>query len=227
MDSVIIIIVILLLLGLLSNLLSLFNKGKGDNRYSENSSDRVNKKENNTAGFYKGYSSLGDKKREYQKNDIYNKNPARVFNHEKKTNTVVKNWDEKFWELAKGGGAFKRQKFLTEREAKFFNKLIINYGKEFSIHSQVSLGALVAPGERYAYGSDENKIIFSMVNKLRVDFVLYSRKEKEVAAVIELDDSTHSAPARIERDNKLDEVLKQAGIRVIRVINIEQELPII
>ncbi|EGT5655737.1 DUF2726 domain-containing protein [Citrobacter braakii] len=136
----------------------------------------------------------------------------------------AESWDEVFWRLAKDGDAFSKKRFLTEREGAFFNKLIYKYGKDYSIHCQVDLGALVAPGEKYQFGSEENKILFGIVNKFCVDFVLYSRKYKEISAVIELDDKTHLQSSRIERDKKVEAILKQANIRLIRIVNIEQEL---
>ena len=51
---------------------------------------------------------------------------------------------------------------------------------------------------------------------MSVDFVLCDAQLNTLLA-IELDDSTHDRPARVEKDLKKDTVLAIAGIRLIRI----------
>lgn len=49
-----------------------------------------------------------------------------------------------------------------------------------------------------------------------MDFVLCDSDDLSTIAVIELDDRTHLRPARVKRDQFLEETLKEAGIPLIR-----------
>lgn len=136
-------------------------------------------------------------------------------------------WDHTFWTLTQSGNCFKKKAFMTDRELIFFNRLIFEYGHSYSIHCQVDLGALVDTGYRFSPQSRENRMLFGIIKRFRVDFVLYSRISKDIVAVIELDDASHLLPERVERDKKLEEVLKQANIPLFRFNNPKEDLSII
>lgn len=138
----------------------------------------------------------------------------------------TEDWNDLFWQFVNKGNCFRQRRFLTERELIFFNKLIRNYGKYYSIHCQVDLASLVDTGYQFDRDSQENRILFGIVNRFRIDFVLYSRQHKRVIAAVELDDNTHTLPARIERDKKLNMIMQQAGIPLLRITDLNQELPI-
>ena len=57
--------------------------------------------------------------------------------------------------------------------------------------------------------------MFRLVSQWHCDVVITDRNGRIVAAV-ELDDCTHQAPKRQRRDLMLEEVLKQAGIPLLR-----------
>lgn len=136
-------------------------------------------------------------------------------------------WDHIFWTLTQSGNCFKKKVFMTDRELIFFNRLILEYGNIYSIHCQVDLGALVDTGYRFSSQSRENRMLFGIIKRFRVDFVLYSRISKDIVAVIELDDASHLLPERVERDKKLGEILKQADIPLFRFNNAKDDLTII
>lgn len=135
-------------------------------------------------------------------------------------------WDNTFWTLTQSGNCFKKRAFMTDRELTFFNRLILEYGHSYSIHCQVDLGALVDTGCRFSSQSRENRMLFGMIKRFRVDFVLYSRRARDIIAVIELDDASHLLPERVERDRKLEEILKQADIPLFRINTLNEEFTI-
>ncbi len=55
------------------------------------------------------------------------------------------------------------------------------------------------------------------LSQKRVDFVVYDRYTAAIFAVIELDDRSHSAPDRRDRDAFVDYVLGVLGVAIIRV----------
>jgi hypothetical protein len=55
------------------------------------------------------------------------------------------------------------------------------------------------------------------VSQKHVDFVLYDRNTTRIVAVIELDDRSHFTAERQRRDRFLNEVLKVAGVTLLRV----------
>jgi Protein of unknown function (DUF2726) len=54
------------------------------------------------------------------------------------------------------------------------------------------------------------------INQKSVDFVICDKEFRTVVA-IELDDKTHERPDRIERDEIVEGLFKEAGIRLVRI----------
>jgi very-short-patch-repair endonuclease len=55
------------------------------------------------------------------------------------------------------------------------------------------------------------------LSQKHVDFVIYDRYTAAIIAVVELDDRSHSAPDRRDRDAFVDYVLGVLGVAIIRV----------
>ena len=58
--------------------------------------------------------------------------------------------------------------------------------------------------------------LFRMVSQWHVDVVIVERRSFSIVAAVELDDASHLRPERRRRDILLKEVLRQAGIPLLR-----------
>ncbi|MDH6856400.1 DUF2726 domain-containing protein, partial [Escherichia coli] len=58
--------------------------------------------------------------------------------------------------------------------------------------------------------------LFRMVSQWHVDVVIVERLSFSIVAAVELDDARHLRPERRRRDIFLEEVLRQAGIPLLR-----------
>lgn len=76
--------------------------------------------------------------------------------------------------------------------------------------AQVQLSSLLAVQKNH-----DRRAWFNRINRMSADFVVCDRGFN-VLAVIELDDATHERPDRVKADEKKDQVLAAAGIRLIR-----------
>lgn len=92
----------------------------------------------------------------------------------------------------------KNTHLATRNEQKFYFALQKVLTKNYYVHCQTSLIALVDPKE-FKY----KKQAYSK----RVDFVITDAATK-IVAVIELDDPSHNQPKRIKRDNYVNAALK-------------------
>lgn len=104
---------------------------------------------------------------------------------------------------------YKEKRLLTAIEERLFFRLkeaLPNH----HIFVQVQLSQLVEIKKSHDFQK-----WFNRINRMSADFVVADEKLKTLA-VIELDDSSHNRPDRIEADQKKDKALLSAGIRVIR-----------
>lgn len=109
-------------------------------------------------------------------------------------------------------GAYRSKWLLSYNEKDAFKK-IKAVTDELGCHtfSKVRLLDLLEPVK----GDPKYKTYFYKVQAKHVDFVLLD--EKLVArCIVELDDSSHDAADRKERDDFVDEVLRSVGYQVIR-----------
>ncbi len=103
---------------------------------------------------------------------------------------------------------------LTDREYKFYKKLkplAEEYGLQ--ILMKIRLADLVEPVDK-----DNNPDWTACFNKIKskhIDFALIN-SDTEIIALIELDDSTHDMPERVERDKFVNAVLENTGYTLIR-----------
>lgn len=101
------------------------------------------------------------------------------------------------------------KRLLTPVETKLFFRLKEAL-PEHHIFAQVQLSQLVEVRKGHDYQQWLNRI-----SRMSADFVVADSRLKTIA-VIELDDSSHKRPDRIEADQKKDKALETAGLRVIR-----------
>ena len=82
--------------------------------------------------------------------------------------------------------------------------------KGYIICPKVRLADIVKPRNDPEYMAR-----FGKIKSKHVDFVIYNEDMSKLKAVIELDDSSHDRPDRIERDEFVDFILQDCGYKVI------------
>lgn len=116
--------------------------------------------------------------------------------------------------------AYQRSWLFTYNEKEAYTKLL-PIAKElgYTVFAKVRLLDLVEPMK----GNPKYKTYFYKIQAKHVDFVLCD--EKLVARyIIELDDSSHDAKERKERDEFVDQVLTSVGYKIIHTRNITEDL---
>ena len=107
----------------------------------------------------------------------------------------------------------KKWYLLSPAEREFYDALRQAVGNRYTIFTKVRLLDLL-----WLPDNMENRILYiRRVASKHVDFVLCHPQTVAPALVIELDDASHQLPERQERDIFLNEVLRVAGIPLLRV----------
>lgn len=106
---------------------------------------------------------------------------------------------------------------MTSRENECFKTLNEIFSSKWFVVPQVHLSALLD----YRVKGQNWNAAFRHINGKSVDFVLIGKESYKVICVIELDDSTHSKPNRIERDVEIERMFKEAGIPLARISKFE------
>lgn len=108
-----------------------------------------------------------------------------------------------------------RRALMSPGELKFFRSLEGALAGNLRVFSKVRLADIVQPantGNRSAWYS-----AFGVIQSKHVDFVVCDPVTMEFRLVVELDDKSHERADRAERDQKVDEILAQAGIPVLHL----------
>lgn len=107
----------------------------------------------------------------------------------------------------------KKDYLLNIPERNFFELLQKLLPVEYVCYPQVVLSSIISvktdKANFYRY--------FNQINKKIVDFVIFKKQYLEPVLVIEYDGHTHDRKDRIQRDNKVDNILKTAGINFFYV----------
>ena len=106
---------------------------------------------------------------------------------------------------------------MTSRENECFKILNEIFSSKWFVVPQVHLSALLD----YRVKGQNWNAAFRHINGKSVDFVLIGKESYKVVCAIELDDSTHSKPDRIERDVEIERMFKEAGIPLARISKFE------
>lgn len=107
-----------------------------------------------------------------------------------------------------------KSSLLTPTEENFYELLKSVAGDRYQIIPQVQLSAIMKVRDSsYGYTNYHD---FNKINKKSIDFVLYEDGLKPYLA-IELDDYSHSRPSRKKRDEFVDKVMEEAGLRILHV----------
>ena len=106
----------------------------------------------------------------------------------------------------------KKNYFFSIAELKFYNVLKEVIDNNYFIFPKVRISDLI----QSKYGKDKYSY-FNKIKSKHVDFVICEKDPIKTKAVIELDDSSHNAPSRKERDKFVDEAFANAGIPIVHI----------
>ena len=99
---------------------------------------------------------------------------------------------------------------MTEVEQIFFQRLL-KVVPRHRVFAQVQLSQLLGVRSGHNYHR-----WYHHVSRMSVDYVICNT-DARILAAIELDDSSHLRPDRIDADRKKDKALRDAGIRIVRI----------
>lgn len=120
---------------------------------------------------------------------------------------------------------YQRKMLLTKNEWK--NYMAIRpflEGEGLQICPKVRLLDLIEP--KKGYDAKQRRTLLNKIQSKHVDFTVCDEK-LNVLLILELDDSSHDAPARQQRDDFVDAVLTGAGHKILHLRNFEKELDLI
>ncbi len=102
---------------------------------------------------------------------------------------------------------------MSPRERDFFSLLIDSVSHDYFVFPQMHLDNILW----YKFKGQNSFGAFRHINEKSVDFVLCDKENVEILLAIELDDATHSEPKRIERDEVVEGILKEADLPLLRI----------
>lgn len=118
---------------------------------------------------------------------------------ENKENIVVDSYSNKIYS----------QKELMTNFEKYFYDILIELESELDvrIHPQINLATII-----------KKEINNHYINELfrNIDFAIFDKDYKKVLLLIEINDKTHSSKKRMARDIKVERIINQAGIKLIK-----------
>lgn len=107
--------------------------------------------------------------------------------------------------------------FMTPRERHFLTALRAATGDaRWWLCPQVRLADVVQVSSRFRARSRPWWRFFGVIAQWHCDVVIVNRADFRVVAVVELDDASHLKAHRRRRDRVFEEVLRQAGIPLLR-----------
>lgn len=118
--------------------------------------------------------------------------------------------------------AYQRKLLLTKNEWKNYMSMRQQLeGEGLRICPKVRLLDLIEP--KKCSNAKERRALLNKIQSKHVDFTICDEK-LNVLLVLELDDSSHEAESRRQRDLFVDSVLTGAGYQILHVRNCEKEM---
>lgn len=103
---------------------------------------------------------------------------------------------------------YAKKKLMTDYEKYFYDILKeLEHELNIKIHPQINLASIITKQTNNYYISE----LFR-----NIDFAIFDENYNELLLLIEINDSTHNSTKRISRDKKVDLIVKNAGIRLIK-----------
>lgn len=101
------------------------------------------------------------------------------------------------------------EKPLMTKYEKYFFDILVELESELGvrIQPQVNLATIL-------HKENNNHYISELFRN--IDFAIFSKDYAELILLIEINDSSHNSKDRIERDKKVDTILSDAGIKLIK-----------
>lgn len=111
---------------------------------------------------------------------------------------------------------YKPKRYVTTMNELNFYNVLLEISKELDmiLFSQVSLYNIISMKENLDYSTKTK--YFNKIASKSIDFVLVDKNNCRIKLCIELDDTTHYKPKRIERDNFINKLFKDLEIDLLR-----------
>lgn len=106
-----------------------------------------------------------------------------------------------------------RDDFLSSAEISLYHILCSVTGEAAVICPKVGLKDIF-----FAASGDNRQVHFNRIARKHVDFLVCHPKTMRPLAGVELDDRSHAAPHRQERDVFVDRVFQDAGLPLVRIV---------
>ena len=97
------------------------------------------------------------------------------------------------------------KQFMTSYEYRFY-LILKNLENTYSIVPQLNLASVIKKTTPNTYYSE----LFR-----NIDFAIFTKDYQKLLLLIEINDSSHNRPDRIERDLKVREICNEAGIKIM------------
>lgn len=108
-----------------------------------------------------------------------------------------------------------KSSLMTRAENEFFDMLVSTVGPMYFVFPQVHLSAILdhkVKGQNW-------KAAFRSINGKSVDYIISDKTTRKPLVAIELDDYTHDADDRKQRDIQVERILNEAQIPLLRFTN--------
>lgn len=105
----------------------------------------------------------------------------------------------------------KRRYLFSVAELKFFELLKEIIGDNYYIFPKVRICDIIEPKNKGDYSN------FNRIKSKHVDFLLCTKNPITSKIIIELDDKSHDAPSRQDRDKFVDEIFANAEIPIVHI----------
>ena len=119
----------------------------------------------------------------------------------------------RIWTRPKGLPYFARERLVTKTELRFYRSLRKAVQGEWEIFAMVRIADLL----RVEKNAKNKRTWINKILAKHIDFVICDRNSLKPLLCIELDDSSHQRPDRMERDKFVDEAFDSADLPLIRV----------
>jgi len=100
-------------------------------------------------------------------------------------------------------------------ERSFFGALDKILGKSYRVFAKVRLADIV--DVKSGLSASARQSAFNRISGKHIDFIVCNANDLSIIGAIELDDKTHRAKGRQERDQFLDKTLEAAGVPLLRI----------